>query len=139
MARYSAVVDRLLLTVNDVKCLLGIPTSDTSMDAFLSLALLASKQEADEFLNNPFWARDPDTGLYCDPVVELPIPAAITEGILERIKFRIARANTRLTVGTTEEKLDVLGKKYAAFATVPNQLGTVQSTYWIRYRLIPGF
>lgn len=153
MGRVTAIQDRLVLTLADVKAYLGITVTD--FDDRITLALSSVKRLADDFCNNPFHEMvqvDPTFNEYyeprhplndrsdgvpdldADPVVEEPIPDQVKEGVLEYIRWTLQRQGVAL--GSTEEKVGDVSRKY--------ELGDVTVTdikdvYFRPFRLTPGF
>ncbi|MEO1268450.1 MAG: phage head-tail connector protein, partial [Myxococcota bacterium] len=130
----TAVQTRLALDLSQLKELLGI--AGTAEDTKLQLWLDSAKEEADSYLQNPFWQQEVDaySGLliYSEPVVELPIPSTIKLGVVEFVKGMRSMA----PVGVSEEEVGDLKRKYSRFATRDDLLREVRGTYWASHKLM---
>lgn len=149
----TAVQDRSTIDPNTVKAVLGITGNDR--DTAIALYLAAAKRAADEYMNNPFVKRDPDTLKPLVPEVALAIPADVEEGLVEYVRLRLVQ-QTMASAGQqiaqqiadgepTTESVGAWSVGYAppslnnvsgGAATAAAALRLVQEGYWRRYRLV---
>lgn len=149
--KYSPVKDRLDLTLDQLKSLLGI--SGSSLDSILTIQLSAAKQMADNYMNNPFLAVKSDYlseiksghGLYSrrpclnvrkkfddiyDTEEELPIPDQVKMGVIEHVRAYLHITQTPYSVRT--EKEGDLTRNYRDLGTAEKY---IQETYYKNYRV----
>lgn len=120
----GAVVDRATTFTREyVKGILGI--TDASSDDLLDLLVPASKEVADEYLNNPF--EDPDG-------VELDIPNAVLLGLVEWIRD----AQAQKPAGATQVRVGDWSVRYSDRSdTGHTQIPASAEKHWQYFRLIP--
>ncbi len=116
----GAVVDRLTITLLEMKVLLGMDALDTSLDTSLALLIAAGKELADQYLNNPFLDADGD---------ELPIPAAIKLGLVDFIQSELDRPPE----GAVYVKTGDIAVRYRD----GNEFSEDTLRHWTPYRLAP--
>lgn len=133
MATIRAIQDRSTITRAIARSELRIPASvaDSTLDRWLA----AAKEQADAYCSNPFVERDPDTLDPLDPVVELPIPAAVEEGILEAIRSRYQA--TSVAPGVASESVGGLSRSYTANAVAGDWYATARDL-WSPFRIWHG-
>jgi hypothetical protein len=133
MATIRAVRDRSTITREIARAELRIPASvsNSTLDRWLA----AAKEQADAFLANPFVELDPDTLDPLDPIVEVTIPAAVEEGILEAIRCRYQA--TTVAPGVASESVGNLSRSYTANATAGDWYATAREL-WQPFRIWPG-
>lgn len=128
-----AVQTRSTITRAIARAELRIPSSvaDSTLDRWLA----AAKEQADAFLANPFVERDVVTLDPVDPVVELPIPAAVEEGVLEAVRSRYQA--TTVAPGVASEAVGNLSRSYTANAVAGDWYATAREL-WTPFRHWPG-
>lgn len=87
--------------------------------------------------NDDLGARTPYSvpNLYADPVVELDIPQDVELGLVEFVRAQLNMA----PAGVSQEKVGDWQRTFAVFATVPDRMASIKSTYWSQYRIHAGF
>ena len=124
----GAIVDRLVLTITEVEEWLGL--SSGSGGTKLDLILVAAKELADEYCNNPFTDSDD---------VELAIPSAVKVGVLQLIQDTWDDNISNGNLALKKKKAEGLEIEYMLNSTVKNYISSVVQNYLTQYRLVPGF
>jgi hypothetical protein len=122
----GAVVDRLSLTVSDVKDFLAI--SVATYDDEIEDLLEAAKEDADSYLNNPF---EDDDG------TELDIPGPVRLGVIRWIEAELPAGLGGAPAGVISEKAGDVSRTYAQ-ADTSQAIPAPAVRLWKRYRLLPG-
>ena len=122
----GSVVDRLDVTIEELKDYMGIPAAEDGDVLFLTLMLDAAKEAADAFLNNSFESVDGD-----GVVTEDPIPSMVKAGVLQWAAFNAARRDPTIT----SRKASALAETYASKTEGDMN---VRRTFWAPFRLMPG-
>lgn len=130
---YTAVTDRLTSVDRDlVKGELGI-TGDALNDR-LDRWIATAKDDADRYLNNPFIKRSSSAPYdYIDPPVNVAIPGAVTDYIVDWCAFMVGGAS-RTGIVRSERTRDLA----RTYQTPDAARSGLQRLHLRRYRLLPG-
>ena len=132
----TAIQDRLVLTLDEVKGYLGIDLLDLTQDDFLNFLMDVCKRSGDDYCLNPFLAAD--------GVTELDIPPPVKLGVMVCIKFEFNQKDSDAGVAgpIIMKKAGDLTERYSDknagdSASTVAPLGARR--LWRQYRLVPGF
>ncbi len=130
-AQTTAVQDRLVLPLAELKTLLGI--TDSGSDGKLEMLLEAAKHAADAYLNNPF---ENDDG------AEIAIPDTVRAGVVAWVDSRRTVVGSGRDPDVIRERVGQIEREYRTGGTTGTAVSGAQASdfysfYWDSHRFEP--